>query len=414
MKFMERSILHSDMNSFYASVETMLHPELSGKAMAVCGLTEERHGIVLAKSERAKKAGVKTGMAAWEAKSVCPDIIFREPDYPQYVKYSKAAREIYGRYTDFIEPFGMDECWLDVTGSGIFGSGEEIAEELRTTIHRELGLTVSVGVSFCKIFAKLGSDMKKPDAVTVISRDNFKAKVWPVPIGDLIYAGPATVRKLAGIGVHTVGQLAQTDPKFIKRLLGVNGLKLQAAALGNDTSRVAHKNTVIPPKSIGHGVTCVRDLYTPDEVKLVILKLCQEVAHRLREERCLAAGVRLYIRGSDLLYSCYGERLIEPTRSAAEIAETAFSFYETGLTGAGPVRQVTVSVYSLVGEDDSFQPWLFTDTEKKERRDRAETAVEEIRYRFGKNAVIPASLLMENAVPDDGRHLVKMPSPMYV
>lgn len=410
---MERVILHSDMNCFYASVETMLHPELKGKAMAVCGSVEERHGIVLAKSEKAKKAGVKTGMTAWQAKEICPDIIFREPDYPQYVKYSRAAREIYGRFTDFVEPFGMDECWLDMTKSGIFGSGPEIAETLRRTIREELGLTVSVGVSFNKIFAKLGSDMKKPDAVTVLSRENYRQKVWPLPVGDLLYAGPATVRKLAGIGIRTIGDLAAADLSCIRRLLGINGLKLMVFARGEDTSRVMPKGTVIPPKSIGHGVTCMRDLKTPEEVRLVILKLSQEIGRRLREENALAAGVRLYVRGSDLSFSGFGEGLVEPTRSAREIAGIADEFYREKLSFVKEVRQVTVSVYSLVSENDAWQPWLFSDREGRDRLDRAETAVEEIRGRFGRNAVIPASLLLETAVPDDGRHLVKMPDLMY-
>ena len=410
---MERVILHSDMNCFYASVETMLHPELTGKAMAVCGSVEDRHGIVLAKSEKAKKAGVKTGMAAWQAKEVCPDIIFREPDYPQYVKYSKAAREIYGRFTDFVEPFGMDECWLDMTKSGIFGDGPTIAETLRRTIREELGLTVSIGVSFNKIYAKLGSDMKKPDAVTVLSRENYREKVWPLPVGDLLYAGPATVRKLAGIGIHTIGDLAVAEPVYIKKLLGINGLKLMVFARGDDTSRVMPKGTVIPPKSIGHGVTCVRDLKTPEEVHLVILNLSQEIGRRLREERSLAAGVRLYVRGSDLSFSGFGEALIEPTRSAAEIAAMAEGFYREKLYFVKEVRQVTVSVYSLVSEDAAWQPWLFSDQKSREQLDRAETAIEEIRGRFGRNAVIPASLLLETAVPDDGRHLVKMPDLMY-
>ena len=154
-----RVILHSDMNSFYASVEMMLDPSLKGKPVAVCGATEERHGIVLAKSDLAKKAGVKTGMVNWEAKQRCPGLIFVPPQYDQYLKYSKLAHEIYYRYTDQVEPFGMDECWLDVTGSSSKGTGMEIAEKIRTACREELGFTVSIGVSFNKIFAKLGSDL---------------------------------------------------------------------------------------------------------------------------------------------------------------------------------------------------------------------------------------------------------------
>lgn len=172
---MERAILHSDLNCFYASVEMMLDPSLRGKAVAVCGSTEDRHGIVLAKSEKAKKAGVKTGMVNWEARQQCPDLIVVPPQYDQYLKYSKLTQAIYQRYTDLIEPFGMDECWLDVTGSRmVCGDAMTIAENIRRSVREELGLTVSIGVSYNKIFAKLGSDMRKPDAITEICKDTFK------------------------------------------------------------------------------------------------------------------------------------------------------------------------------------------------------------------------------------------------
>jgi DNA polymerase-4 len=198
-----RTILHSDLNSFYASVETMLNPELRGKAIAVCGSTEDRHGIVLAKSDLAKKAGVKTGMANWEAKRLCPELLVINPTFGQYLKYSKLTREIYGRFTDKVEPFGMDECWLDLTGCNC-GDGSDAAEKIRITVKEELGLTVSIGVSFNKIFAKLGSDMKKPDAVTVISESDYKDKIWPLPASELIYVGRATTRKLALYGIRTI------------------------------------------------------------------------------------------------------------------------------------------------------------------------------------------------------------------
>ena len=222
----DRIILHSDMNSFYASVEMMLNPSLRGKAVAVCGSTEDRHGIVLAKSDLAKKAGVKTGMVNWEARQRCPDLVVVPPQYEQYLKYSKLAHEIYYRYTDLVEPFGMDECWLDVTGSGIFGTGMEIAEQIRKTTREELGLTVSIGVSFNKVFAKLGSDMKKPDAITQITRESFKDMVWPLDASEMIYVGRSTEQKLSRYGIHTIGQLAATEPELLQRWFGINGLKL--------------------------------------------------------------------------------------------------------------------------------------------------------------------------------------------
>lgn len=201
----EGTILHSDMNSFYASVEMMLDPSLRKKAVAVCGSADDRHGIVLAKSDLAKKSGVKTGMVNWEARKLCPELVIVPPQYDEYLKFSRLAHEIYDRYTDLVEPFGMDECWLDVHGSKIYGSGMEIAEKIRQSVKEELGLTVSIGVSFNKIFAKLGSDMKKPDAITQITRDNFRQKVWPLAASELLYVGCSTARTLSKYGIHTTG-----------------------------------------------------------------------------------------------------------------------------------------------------------------------------------------------------------------
>jgi Nucleotidyltransferase/DNA polymerase involved in DNA repair len=289
-----RSILHSDMNSFYASVEMMLDPSLKGKAVAVCGSTEERHGIVLAKSELAKKAGVKTGMVAWEARQRCPGLILVPPQYDQYLKYSKLAHEVYYRYTDLVEPFGMDECWLDVTHSRIYGTGLDIAQEIRAAMREELGLTVSVGVSYNKIFAKLGSDMRKPDAVTTIGVDNYKEKVWPLPASDLLYVGSATNRKLEKYGIHTIGQIAAVSPDCMRSWFGVNGLKLWHYANGTDISRVMHKDFVSPVKSVGHGITCTADLESDEEVFKVLLELSQDVGHRLRIHDLAARGVQIY------------------------------------------------------------------------------------------------------------------------
>lgn len=411
---MDRVILHSDMNSFYASVETMLHPELRGRPVAVCGSEKERHGIVLAKSDPARKAGVKTGMTNHEALSVCPGLILRAPDYRQYLKFSRAAKEIYGRYTDYIEPFGMDECWLDVTRSRIFGSGPEIAEKIRKNIREELGLTVSIGVSWNKIFAKLGSDMKKPDAVTVITRENFRTKVWPLRAEELLYAGPSTVKKLRSVGINTIGELAAADEQLIRKMMGINGLKLISYARGTDESRVMHKNTVIPPKSISHGITCSADLASSGEVHRVILDLSQEIGRRLRREKSLACSVHLSLRSHDLSFTGAGTHFPQPVKSPSVIADTAFSVYMSHFArNSAPVRQITVSVSELICDSEFVQPSLFVDQEHREKLDRAEDAVYEIRERFGSFSVIPASLLLEKKIPRDGRDLVKMPSLMY-
>ena len=298
---MERAILHSDLNCFYASVEMMLDPRLRGKAVAVCGCTEDRHGIVLAKSEKAKRAGVKTGMVNWEAQRCCKDLIIVPPQYDQYLKYSKLTQAIYQRYTDMVEPFGMDECWLDVTGSrAVCGDAMNIAEQIRRSVREELGLTVSIGVSFNKVFAKLGSDMKKPDAITEISSNAFREKVWPLPCSDMIYCGPATTAKLARYGVRSIGDVAACDPVFLKGLLGVNGLGLWSYANGRDNSRVMHKDFVSPIKSVGHGITCISDLENEDEVRKVILALSQDIGHKLRVHGLSTRTVQIHVRGNDL------------------------------------------------------------------------------------------------------------------
>ena len=264
------------MNNFYASVECMLNPELKNKPVAVCGSVEERHGIVLAKNYAAKAFGVSTGEAIWQAKQKCQNLVIVEPHYEQYMKFSKLARGIYGRYTDQIEPYGMDECWLDVTGSGCMGTGFEIADEIRRTVKFELGLTISAGVSFNKIFAKLGSDMKKPDAITCIEADSFQEKIWCLPASDLLGVGRATEKVLSGYGIHTIGELAATSDDFLKCRLGKNGLAIKKYANGLDDSPVMRSDYVSPVKSIGHGITTMQDLENNAEVWCVMLELVQE------------------------------------------------------------------------------------------------------------------------------------------
>ena len=296
-----RCILHSDANCFYASVEMLLNPELRGKAVAVCGSTEDRHGIVLARSEKAKKAGVKTGQANWEARQTCPGLIVVPPHYDQYCKFSRLLRNIYLRYTDLVEPYGMDECWLDVTGSErLMGSGEKIAEEIRQSVREELGITVSIGVSFNKIFAKLGSDMKKPDAITVLDDDNWRERIWPIPVSELLYVGRSTARKLMDRCVYTIGDLARTDPTLLTSWFGKNGLGLWIFANGEDNSRVRPDGYEAPIKSVGHGITCSCDLHHNEEVWKVMLELSQDIGRRLREYHLCGKGVRLYIRENEL------------------------------------------------------------------------------------------------------------------
>lgn len=413
MKLGERTILHSDMNCFYASVEMMLDPSLRGKAVAVCGSTENRHGIVLAKSELAKKAGVKTGMVNWEARQRCPDLIMVKPQYEQYLKYSELARNIYQRYTDQVEPYGMDECWLDVGGSrSVCGSGMEIAENIRQTVKEELGLTVSIGVSFNKIFAKLGSDMKKPDAITEIRKDEFKEKIWSLPASDLLFVGRATTAKLEKCGITTIGGIANADPQFLKRLLGVNGLALWRSAAGLDDSPVMHKDFVSPIKSVGHGITCTADLKNEDEVWKVMLELSQDIGHRLRIHKLKASGVQISIRSNDLGFRQYQAPLTLATQSPSVIAHKAIQIFRDNYRWIMPVRAVTVRAINLRPKNEPEQIDLFTDMRQLERLDRLDDCIEDIRRRFGKRAVFQACLLGDLKMPFDSRDKVVMPGVM--
>lgn len=409
----DRTILHVDMNSFYASVEMMLNPALRGKAVAVCGSTEERHGIVLAKSELAKKAGVKTGMVNWEAQRCCPGLIVVPPQYEQYLKYSKQAKEIYCRYTNLVEPYGMDECWLDVSFSRAMGSGMEIAEKIRKATKDELGLTVSIGVSFTKTFAKLGSDMKKPDAITTIARDEYEDKVWPLPASDILYCGPATTAKLAKYGIHTIGELAKTDPAFLKRLLGVNGLALWSYANGLDTSRVMPQDYTSPIKSIGHGITCVADLENEEEVYKVILELSQDVGHRLCVHQLAATGVQLWIRANDFSGEQFQCRLPYKTQVSSEIANAGFELFKKRYRWTTNVRAVTVRAINLVPQSQPEQLSLYSDYALHDRRGQLQMAIEDIRRRFGKKAIYNAILMGDKKMPEDGRDMVRMPGMMY-
>ena len=411
MNFMQRTILHSDLNCFYASVEMMLDPKLRDKAVAVCGSTEDRHGIVLAKSERAKKAGVKTGMVNWEAKQRCPDLITVPPQYDQYKKYSELTRDIYKRYTDLVEAFGMDECWCDVTSNQ--RDGIEIAEEIRKTVREELGLTVSIGVSFNKYFAKLGSDMKKPDAITVITPENFQEKVWPLPAGELLYVGPATASKLAGYGIHTIGEIANSGAEFLQRLLGVNGLSIWRSASGLDHSRVMQQDYQMTAKTIGQGITCTADLYNDDDVGKVMLELSQDIGHRLRLHKLAATGVQISVRSNELSFRQYQAPLPYSTQSPLDIAKMGRELFRKRYTWTTPVRAVTIRAINLIPQDRPMQASMFFDLEKIIRREKLDDTVEEIRRRFGKKSIYPAACTGDLKMPDRGTAEITMPSIMY-
>lgn len=401
IKAMDRHILHSDMNSFFASVEMALDPSLAGRAVAVCGSAEDRHGIVLAKSELAKKAGVTTGMPNWQAASCCPGLIIVHPHYDQYVAYSKRAQAIYCSYTDRVEPFGMDECWLDVTGAleRFDGSSMALAGEIRHRIKDELGLTVSIGVSFNKAFAKLGSDMKKPDAITCISRENFKEKVWPLPASDILFVGRATKERLRKYGIKTIGDMAAIDPELMKKWFGVHGSMLSDYARGLDNTPVALWDSNDPVKSVGHGVTCVADLTDEEEVWRVILELSQDVGHKLRAYGLMATSLQVVIRDSALDFYQYQGRLQVATASPMIIARRAREIFAEGYRWPQAVRAVTVRAVQLIPADTPVQQDLFTDRSAYEKQERIDRMLEQMSGRYGSDVVKPASLFRESKMP---------------
>lgn len=407
----DRAILHSDANCFYASVETVLNPKFRGKAIAVCGSPEERHGIVLAKSEKAKRAGVKTGMANWQAKQCCRDLIIVPPQYDYYLKFSKLLHGIYRRYTDQVEPFGMDECWLDVTYSP--GDPMEIAEEIRQAVKDELGLTVSIGVSFNKVFAKLGSDYKKPDAITQISKEHFKEIVWPLPCSELLYCGNATTAKLGSMGVRTIGGIASLPVEVMQRRFGKNGVALWKYANGLDDSRVAHQDYTAPAKSVGHGITCVADLENMDEARKVIFALSLDIGYKLRYMNLRATGVQLYVRDSELSFCSWQKRLEMATQDEGTIALAAYSLLEEKYSWRNPIRSITVTAIQLDSSQNPTQLSMLLDYERLVRREKLNESIDTIRDRYGKYAVIPALVLDEKKMPVGNDREIIMPGYMY-
>ena len=380
---MERVILHSDLNNFYASVECLYNPALREKPVAVAGDPEARHGIVLAKNYAAKACGVATGNPLWMARQKCPDIIFVPPHYELYMKYSKIAKEIYSEYTDQVEPYGLDECWLDVTGSAhLFGDGKTIANKLRERIKFELGVTASVGVSYNKIFAKLGSDMKKPDATTVITSDHFREIVWPLPVSDLLYVGRATHNKLRKYGIQTIGSLAQTEQDFLHSILGQNGVMLWMFANGLDTSPVSNIGAKSLIKSIGNSTTTPRDLITDEDIRITLMVLCESVSARMREYGFVCNTVQIGVRDNELCSYERQGKLSYPNRTAKALLQKSFELYKRHHTSGKPVRSLSVRACNL-SLNEYEQLSLLPEISSIQRQEALESAIDNIRNRFG-------------------------------
>lgn len=387
-----RTILHSDLNNFYASVECAWDPSLREKPVAVCGDPDERHGIVLAKNMRAKAMGVRTAEVIWQAREKCPGLVVVRPDFHKYLRYSRLVREMYAEYAERVEPFGLDEAWLDVTGHPM--SGTAIAGELRRRVKEELGLTLSVGVSFNKVFAKLGSDLKKPDATTVISPENFRELVWPLPVEALLYVGPATARKLRARNICTVGQLARCPAGVLGAMLGKCGEMLWTFANGLERSPVRRLGEAEAVKSVGNSATPPRDLLSEQDVRRMVTVLAESVAERLRAQGLCGSVVSLSVRDSTLSTFQRQRRLAQPTALAAEIIPNAMALFRESYRWECPVRSLGISLSALspLGGDEQLS--MFPDA-ARDRRYELEGAVEEIRHRFGHDAILRASLIRD-------------------
>lgn len=380
----DRTILHSDINCCYAAIEHLHHPELAGKPLAVGGDPEARHGIVLTADYLAKKYGVKTGMALWQAKQLCPEINFISPRMDLYLRFSKMAHEMYGEYTDLQEAYGIDESWLDVTDSvSLKGDGYRIAQEISNRMKSELGITVSIGVSFNKIYAKLGSDYKKPDAITTMYRDEFQRKAWVLPASDLLYVGRSTSAKLQKLGIRTIGDLARTDEKILHSQLGKMGNILWAFANGYDDSPVKYEDAHAPIKSIGNSTTTPRDLVNEQDVKIVLTVLAESVAARLRENGFKCRVVEISVRDNELFSFTRQRKIDHATNVTREIAEEAFRLFQENYTWQKPIRSVGVRGADLVNDNYWEQIDLFSSVEFREKQMKVDTAVDDIRRRFG-------------------------------
>ena len=395
---MERTILHCDCNSFFASVEGVLNPELKNYAYAVCGDPEYRHGIILAKNESAKKYGVKTGEAIWQAKSKCPGLVMVKPHYKIYKEFSEKIFNIYCRYTDLVEPFGIDECWLDVSGTThLFGSGEEIADELRNVVKAETGLTISVGVSFNKIFAKMGSDYRKPDATTIINRENFKKLLYSLPAGDMFMVGRKTAEKLRNIGVFTIGDIASTDERTLKRILGENGRILWQSVNGFDYSRVNSFDYKQAYKSIGNGVTFKRDLMNQKDIRTCVFFLCDKVAARLRKNNVECSAVQVGIKDTNMHSINRSVQLQSPTDLSFDLRRNALLLIQDNVdVEKEPIRALTVTGIKLLNSDDVCEQISFFDLDyhnKREKEQRLEQAKDDIRHKYGLGTLTRCSFI---------------------
>ena len=392
----DRMILHCDCNSFFASVSLLPYPELQNKPVAVGGSSETRHGIVLAQNEAAKQYGIKTAQTIQSAKKLCPDLIILPPQRDRYEYFSKIINGIYNSYTDLVEPFGIDESWLDVTNScHLFApDAKTLADMIRERVYYETGLTISVGVSFNKIFAKLGSDYKKPNATTVISRENYKDMVFPLKVEDLLYVGRNTAETLHRLGIRTIGQLAAADVKLLEDKLGKHGRELSVFANGLEDSPVLPFDAQREIKSVGNGNTFYRDLTGLGDIKPALMVLSEQVGMRLRKHSLYANGVQITIKNPALV-SFTRQCRIPSTNVSDNIYRTALDLLCKNWNVKMPIRALTVTALDLSEDKRAQQINLFEQNAVQDdsKKENLQKALDSIKQKYGKNAVQNASVM---------------------
>lgn len=389
---MKRIIFHVDQNCYFASVEMISHPEYRNVPMAVVGDQEARHGIVLAKNEPAKKYGIKTAEAIWQAKAKCPDLVLAPAHHEKYEFYSMKLREMYYGYTDRVEPFGLDECWLDMTDAcEDYDEAVKIADSIRQRVKDEFNLTCSIGISFNKIFAKLGSDYKKPDATTVFTDMDWKEKVWPLPADDLLFVGRSTMSRLRKINVRTIGDLAATDREYISRYLGKAGEVLWRYANGLDDSPVAEAGHKREIKSVGNSTTTATDMTSDAAVSRTLHMLSESVASRLRKHKLKGTVIQIEIRDRDLERFERQKILFEPTDNAGTIYKAAKALFEESWDWNKGIRSIGVRCAKVIPADMGTQISIFTDEETRKKTNKLDKVIDDINRRYGKGVITSAA-----------------------
>jgi len=385
----KRWIIHVDLNNFFAAVECLHNPSIRKYPVAVCGETELRHGVVVAKNPLAKQRGVKTGHSVNEAKAICPELVTVPQNMDLYYQFSQWAREIYMEYADLVESYGLDEVWADI--SNITSNEHDarmIADEIREKIREQLGLTCSIGVSFNKTYSKLASDIYKIDATHVIPRENYKAMAWGLPVENLLGVGTRTAKIFHVMGMTTIGDIAKAPVDLFEDIFGKNGRTLHRYAHGDETSPVKHRDYIEPPKSVGNTETTYRDMVSIEDVRCVIHALSESVASRLREQHYKCRTIQLYIRENDLK-SCQRQATLEkPTYIAGTIAEKAIDIFMKKYKFTKPLRSIGVKACNLVPEGIGIiQMDLFDDTKKEEKQEKLAKTMDKLRSMFGYDIV---------------------------